>query len=218
MDLVVPVKPLRGAKSRLRGAADHGVGDPAAHARLTLALAHDTIAAVRSARRVRHLVVISSDPTVTAELTVDGVAVVPDGPVTGLNPSLEHGVALLRARDPAAAVGALPADLPALRAGELDEAVGLALVVFATGRAHRAFCADAQGTGTTLLLCAPGTALAPRFGPGSARRHRLSGAWPLAGDWPGLRRDVDTSDDLRQAGHIGLGAHTRGVLAPCPGR
>ena len=47
MDLVVPVKPLYAAKSRLRGAADRGVGDPDAHAALALALAHDTVAAVR---------------------------------------------------------------------------------------------------------------------------------------------------------------------------
>nr|MBA3575888.1 2-phospho-L-lactate guanylyltransferase [Pseudonocardiales bacterium] len=44
VDLLVPVKPLHRAKTRLRGAADGGAGDPRAHARLALALARDTLA------------------------------------------------------------------------------------------------------------------------------------------------------------------------------
>jgi 2-phospho-L-lactate guanylyltransferase len=216
VDLVVPVKPLGAAKSRLRGAADHGIGEAGAHARLALALAHDTLTAVRAAGRVRHLLVISSDPVVAVEFAAVGVEVVPDGPVPGLNAAYERGAALLRDRDPAAAVGALQADLPALRPAELDAAVAAAVAAFGAGLALRAFCADAEGTGTTFLLAAPGTALKPQFGAGSARRHRDSGARPLAGDWPGLRCDVDTSDDLCHAGELGLGAHTREVLAPCP--
>lgn len=209
VDLVVPVKRLHEAKTRLRGAADCGAGDPVAHARLTLALAHDTVAAVREARLVRRLLVVSSDPTVAAEFAAVGVEVVPDGPAPGLNPAYAHGAAHLRERDPGSAVGALQADLPALLPAELDAAI-------ARFTSLRAFVADAEGTGTTLLLVGPGEPLAPRFGVGSAQRHRESGAVALAGDWPGLRRDVDTADDLRAAADIGLGLHTRAVLAPCP--
>ena len=211
MDLVVPVKPLRSAKSRLRGAADRGIGEAGAHARLALALAHDTIAAVRGTSLVRGLVVVSSDPVVAAELAAIGVEVVPDGAEPGLNAAYDHGTALLRDRDPGCAVGALQADLPALRPAELDEA----LAAFLSGASPRAFCADTDGTGTTLLLAAPGAALDPRFGLGSAARHRESGAVELGGDWPGLRRDVDTTADLDAAAGIGLGEHTRGVLVPC---
>lgn len=203
VDLVIPVKPLWAAKSRLRGA----VGD-AAHAPLALALALDTIAAARGARRVRRLLVMSTDEQVAAGLAAEGVAVAPDGPVPGLNAALEHGAGLLRAVDAGAAVGALQADLPALTPDELDEAVA----AFARGEG-RAFCADAAGTGTTLLLAAPGTDLGPRFGRGSARRHRASGAVELRGAWPGLRRDVDTGADLAAAAGLGLGARTRDVLA-----
>lgn len=208
MDLVVPVKTLQAAKTRLRGAADRGIGEPGAHARLALALAHDTIAAVRGASSVRGLVVVSSDAVVAAELGAIGVEVVPDGPEPGLNAAYTHGAAVLRGRDPGCAVGALQADLPALRPAELDAA----LAAFLGGRA---FCADADGTGTTFLLAAPGEALDPRFGPGSAARHRESGAVELGGDWPGLRRDVDTTADLAAAAALGLGEHTRAVLVPC---
>lgn len=207
VDLVIPVKPLWAAKSRLRGAVDD-----AAHARLALALALDTIAAARAASRVRGLLVMSTDAQVAAGLAAEGVAVAPDGPVPGLNAALEHGAGLLRARDARAAVGALQADLPALTPDELDAAVGRATAAFAAG-SDRAFCADAAGTGTTLLLAAPGAGLQPRFGRASARRHRESGAIELRGAWPGLRHDVDTGTDLARAAELGLGACTRDVLA-----
>lgn len=212
VDLVVPVKALVAAKSRLRGAADRGVGEATAHARLALALAHDTIAAVRAGGRVRRLLVVSSDPTVAAELAAVGVEVVPDGPLGGLNPAYTHGAALLRASDPGCAVGALQADLPALHPAELDAAIDAALRA-----GGRSFCADAGGTGTTFLLAAPGSELDPRFGPASAVAHQESGAHPLDGEWPGLRQDVDTPADLDRAATLGLGEHTRAVLAPCPG-
>lgn len=215
MDLVVPVKVLTAAKSRLRGAADRGVGDAAAHARLALALAHDTITAARLAVRVRHLIVVSSDPVVAAELAAEGVEVVPDDPVPSLNAAYERGAAVLRTRDPMTPVAALQADLPSLRPGELDDAIGAALALFAVG-GTRAFCADADGSGTTLLVAAGGVALDPRFGAGSAVRHLESGAHPLDGDRPGLRHDVDTADDLRRAAGIGLGARTAAALALAP--
>nr|WP_051233285.1 2-phospho-L-lactate guanylyltransferase [Pseudonocardia asaccharolytica] len=217
VDLVVPIKPLHTAKSRLRGAADNGVGEAAAHERLALAIALDTIVAARAAERVRAVLVVTSDPTVTRELATEGVAVAPDGPAAGLNPALRYGVHVLRDRDPSAAVGALQADLPALRPAELDEAIDVAAAVFAAGPVRRAYCADAHGAGTTLLLSAPATALGPRFGPGSAARHRRSGAYPLPGAWPGLRRDVDTEEDLRRAADLGVGRRTRGVLTLCGG-
>ncbi len=209
---MVPVKPLHRAKTRLRGAVDRGVGDPDTHAALALALAHDTVAAVLAARAVRRLVVVSSDPVVAAELAAVGVEVAPDVG-GGLNAALRHGAELLRSRDRYAVVGALQADLPALRPEDLDGAAAAASAVFAT-RGGRAFCADAEGTGTTLLLAAAGVALDPRFGAGSAARHRASGAVALDGPWPGLRRDVDTGDDLCAAAELGLGPHTRAVLAP----
>lgn len=214
---MVPVKPLPVAKTRLRGAADGGVGALGAHTRLALALALDTVAAARTARRVRSIVVISSDPAVAMELGMMelgalGADVVPD-PSRGLNGALRRGAGLLRERDPDGAVAALQADLPALRPDELDGALDAASALFAAG-AGRAFCPDASGRGTTLLVAAPGVELDPRFGRESAAAHASHGAVPLDGRWPGLRRDVDTSDDLGRAAELGVGPRTRAVLAP----
>lgn len=201
MDLVLPVKTLALAKSRLRGSRPHS----AEHAELALAFALDTLAAARAAAGVRRVLVVSSDPLVAAALGGDGVDVVPDAPDgRGLNDAYAHGAGILRLRDPDAAVGALQADLPALRPEELAAAVAR----FAELGAVRAYHPDADGTGTTLLLAAPGAPLDPRFGAGSAARHALSGAVRLDGVWPGLRHDVDTEEDLRAAAQLGLGEHT----------
>lgn len=207
VDLLVPVKPLARAKTRLRGAADGGAGDRRAHAALALALARDVLAAAAAATTVRRLLAITSDRDVAVALAADGVGTLPDEPDAGLNPALRHGERELRAADPGAAVAALQADLAALRPEQLDAAIGLALAT-----APRAFCPDRTDTGTTLLVAASGRPLDPRFGVGSAAAHRLAGAVELAGDWPGLRCDVDTPADLAVAVELGLGEHTRAVL------
>ncbi|MCR8672104.1 2-phospho-L-lactate guanylyltransferase, partial [Agrococcus sp. HG114] len=57
-------------------------------------------------------------------------------------------------------------------------------------------------------------ALRPRFGPGSAERHRQAGhvELPIA-PGTGLRLDVDELADLHTALDAGVGPHTRAVLA-----
>ncbi|MDQ3762890.1 MAG: 2-phospho-L-lactate guanylyltransferase [Actinomycetota bacterium] len=208
VDLLVPVKPLAKAKTRLRGVADGGARAAEAHARLVLALVRDTLTAVAGAAVVRRAVAVCSDEVVCDALAMDGVEAIPDKPAAGLNPALRYGEAMLRTADPTTTVGALQADLPALRPEELDCAVREGL---ASG--GRAFCTDRPGTGTTLLLAPPGQPLEPHFGPGSAAAHRATGARELSGCWPGLQCDVDTAADLAVARDLGLGRFTRAVLA-----
>jgi 2-phospho-L-lactate guanylyltransferase len=191
--LVVPVKALGTAKSRLRGALP-GV----AHERLVLALACDTVAA---AVRCADVLVVTADPAAGRALAGLGARVVPDPPVAGLNAALAHGAA---SAGPGRRVGALTADLPALRPTDLAGAL-------AAAGPGRAFVADAAGTGTTLLLAAPGESLSPRFGTGSAGAHAAGGARPLVAP-PALRRDVDTAADLTAAARLGLGRHTDALV------
>lgn len=205
VDLLLPIKPLARAKTRLRGAAGNSSN---AHIELVLALARDTLIAAAGSAVVRRAVVICSDEVMRRALTADGVEMIADEPAGGLNSALRYGEALLREGHPVTAVAALPADLPALRPEELERAVGNGL---ATG--GRVFCTDQAGNGTTLLLAPPGCALEPRFGPGSAAGHRASGARELTGHWPGLRCDVDTAADLALARALGVGQYTRAALA-----
>ncbi|WP_372673112.1 2-phospho-L-lactate guanylyltransferase [Amycolatopsis kentuckyensis] len=196
VDLVVPMKHPRDGKSRLRGAVT-----PDRHPALVLALAADTLAAVTSAARVRRVLLVASDPAAVAGLAELGVEIVAEPPEHTLNAAFRHGADLLRRDDPHAVVGALQADLPALRAIDLADAI-------AESDHRRAFVADRQGTGTTLLLSAPGAPLDPRFGPGSARLHEASGAVPLREKLPTLRSDVDTPEDLAHVKALGVGKHT----------
>ena len=77
-----------------------------------------------------------------------------------------------------------------------------------------AFVADAAGDGTTLYTAAPGAAFRPAFGLASRARHAAGGAAELGLDGiPGLRRDVDTPSDLREAVALGLGSHSAPLAA-----
>jgi 2-phospho-L-lactate/phosphoenolpyruvate guanylyltransferase len=194
---VIPVKRLSAAKSRLRGAV------PAArHADLALAMVCDTVSAVLAGTAVAELIVVTDDPVAGAAVGELGARVVPDTPAADLNAAMRYGADEVAGLNRFRAV--LAGDLPALRPEQLDEALG--------GAAARSFVADAAGTGTVLLAAGPGEPLDPRFGPGSAVAHAASGALPLAGEWPGLRQDVDTPADLRRVLTLGAGRHTCELL------
>lgn len=206
-DLVVPVKDLAHAKTRLAAASAALTGaDPrAAHADLALALAADTLAAVL-ASAVGRLVVVTSEPRLGAGAAppVVGndprVELVAD-PGGGLDAAIRAGTEHVGRRP----VGVLLADLPALRPAELDEALAAGREALRTAPA--AFVADHTGEGTSLLVAGPG--FVPRFGPRSAAAHAAAGAVALRGDWPGLRHDVDVPADLDEVRALGVGPATR---------
>ncbi|MYW65288.1 2-phospho-L-lactate guanylyltransferase [Streptomyces sp. SID8379] len=196
--LVIPLKPLVRAKSRLAPAA----GD-ALRPGLALAFAQDTVAVATACAAVRDVVVVTDDARAGRELAALGARIVPDTPRAGLNAALAHGAATVRSLRPLTPVAALNADLPALRPGEL------ARVLASAAAFPRAFLPDAAGIGTTLLSAAPGTELLPAFGTDSRARHRASGAVELPRDGvDSVRQDVDTGDDLRTALALGVGPYT----------
>jgi 2-phospho-L-lactate/phosphoenolpyruvate guanylyltransferase len=198
--LVVPVKVLSRAKTRRAPAAGRH------RERLALALAADTVAAALSSPRVDEIVVVTDDPVAADELAALGAGVVADEPDAGLNPALVHGAA--RRTSVHTGLGALSADLPALRADELTSALDRAAGV------PRGFVPDAVGTGTTLYTARPDASFTPAFGPRSRARHREQGARELlreADDLSSLRRDVDTLTDLRAALTLGVGRRTAAV-------
>ncbi|MFE2375165.1 2-phospho-L-lactate guanylyltransferase [Streptomyces sp. NPDC059398] len=196
--LVVPLKPLSLAKSRLAPTASDTVRPG-----LALAFAQDTVAAALACSAVRDVAVVTNDAVAAAELTALGARIVPDTAAPGLNPALAHGARAVRAVRPGAAVAALNADLPALRPAELRRVLDRA------AEFPRAFLTDAAGIGTTLLTARPGTELSPAFGGLSRARHSASGAVEiLLGDVHSVRQDVDTGADLLAAAALGLGPYT----------
>jgi 2-phospho-L-lactate guanylyltransferase len=204
--LVVPLKPLPRAKSRLAAA----VG-AAALPELALAFAKDTVSAALACAAVRGVAVVTDDSLAAAELAALGAHIVPDTPAAGLNAALTHGAAAVRNAAPDAPVAVLNADLPALRIAEL------ARVLDTAAKYSRAFLADAAGIGTTLLSALPGSELSPRFGGPSRARHLASGAAEIAlSGVDSVRRDVDTGADLATALELGVGPFTAALRATAP--
>ena len=189
--LLVPVKTLSLAKSRLSVAGDlHR--EP-----LMRAFALDAIAAATRSPAVAQVHVVTDDPG----FDVEGVLRIPDEGDGDLNRALHHASLRVRLVDPDLAVAAMCADLPSLRTEDLTDALS-------AGLTSRWFVADTAGTGTTLLAAGPGVELQPHFGEGSARRHEESGASPVRAELTSLRLDVDTEDDLAAARELGVGEHT----------
>jgi 2-phospho-L-lactate/phosphoenolpyruvate guanylyltransferase len=199
--LVVPLKALARAKSRLADTADDGLRPG-----LALAFAQDTVAAALACPAVRDVAVVTGDALAGRELAGLGAVIVADEPGGGLNAALTHTAAVVRSAHPNSPLAALNADLPALRPTEL------ARVLEAAAQFPRAFLPDAAGIGTTLLAAGPGRELRPSFGADSRALHRASGAVELRLDSvDSVRQDVDTGDDLRAALALGVGPRTAAV-------
>lgn len=201
--LVVPVKGGTSAKSRLH--PPRGVG----REELALALATDCLTACCAGMPPGRVVVVTSDRRVREVARSLGAGVVAD-PGTGLDAAVATARDRVVALDPAAAVAVLLGDLPALRPGDLVEALA------AASEHPLAVVPDASGTGTVLLTALRGTDLSPSFGEGSAARHEAAGHLRLDLDLPRLRSDVDDDRALRAALALGVGGATARVLAASP--
>jgi 2-phospho-L-lactate/phosphoenolpyruvate guanylyltransferase len=203
--VVIPVKILTQAKSRL------GMIGAERRAALALAMAADTVTAVVACPETGPVIVVTDDQVVGDRLAGLGVEVVTDEPADGLNAALRHGAAWARQRWPGHGIAALFADLPAVRPEEISRALRAAATW------PTAFVADASGDGTTLYTARPGAAFQPSFGLASRARHADGGAVELSLDGiPGLRRDVDTPEDLSAAAEIGFGPNTAHLLRCAP--
>lgn len=198
--VVVPVKDARRGKTRLAGVLDDD-----ARAALVRSMALDTLAAVRAARSVVGVVLVTPDAHLAAAAGALDVVVVgeprsagaqtstpPTGTTEpGLHAAVLAGAAHARTLAPDAPVAVVPGDLPRLRPADLDAALAL------SATHDRAHVPDASGIGTTLLTAGPRLGLRPRYGAGSSGRHAEAGHARL--DIPvtsTLRHDVDAPADL----------------------
>lgn len=186
--VVVPVKGTTAAKSRLGGTGE-----------LALAIALDSVEAALGASRV---IVVTSAGAAAAfgEL---GARVVEDAGA-GLLAAIRQGLDAAGTHRVAVLLG----DVPALTAAELARALELA------ERHPLAFVADADGVGSVLITALDAGDHRPAFGENSRAAHLAAGYVEL--DYPrdsGLRRDVDTEEQLVGISLGALGARTRAALA-----
>ena len=192
---LVPVKPPALGKSRLVGLAD------VERRELAAAFALDTVAACLAASSIAEVLVATDDAAFAVELTRLGAQTIPDGVAMDLNGTLRQSAAEARRRWPELVPVAMTADLPSVRAMDLDDLLG----TITPG--EPAYVADTQGLGTTLYTAAHDD-FSPRFGPGSALAHDALGARLVGAALPRLRRDVDDRADLEEALALGVGPRT----------
>ncbi len=205
---VLPVKRFGVAKGRLGETFRGGTRRALAEAMVT-----DVLVALRRARRVDDVVVVTAEPAAEALARGYGARVLADREETGQSAAALTG---LRALARVERVLLVPGDCPALDPGEVD-----ALVASAGPGPEVVIVPDRHGTGTNALLLTPPQAIEPAFGPGSRERHeRAAYAARVASriaEVPSLVLDVDTPDDLEalraalESSHGGA-AHTRGLL------
>lgn len=198
---LVPVKRLRETKSRLFEKSDALARDD--RGALALAMLEDVIAALRDARSVDRVLVVTPDTEVAATARAAGAeALVRDDP--GLNAALERGArdARLAPDEPLLVLlgdvaGAQPADIDALfaaLAGLPGDADGR--------RAQGVVLAPSSDGGSSALLRAPADVIPACFGPDSAKRHREAATArgvpfrELA--LPSLALDLDLPEDVER--------------------
>lgn len=201
--VVMAVKRLTAAKTRLAP-----VLSATARGDVVLAMLVDTITAALAVPVVRSVLVVTPDDEAATAARRLGAQTLSDPTPQGHPDPLNNALvsAEAAARRGSSNIVVLQGDLPALKPLELAEAAEAA-------RAYpRSFVADRQRTGTAALFSF-GVALDPRFGTGSAQRHRQSGAAELTGAWPGLRSDIDTPEDLAAARALGIGPATAQAIA-----
>ena len=194
--LVVPVKTLARAKSRLTGFPDD------VRRALVTAFALDALAAATSCPAVGSVAVVTDEADLAGLVRELGCDVLADEGAGDLNRVLQRAVVALRPRGP---VAAMLGDLPCLLPEDLEQALGAVQ--------NKAFVADAEGTGTTLVAVRDPASFVSHFGAGSRAAHVAAGIAEITLEVSSLRRDVDTADDLAAAWLLGVGPRTNAVLA-----
>lgn len=193
---IVPIRSWSTGKSRLGLDGDE-------RAALGRAFALDVIDVLRQSPDVDRVVVVTSDDDVRA--AVDGCEVVADRG-RGLDDAVAQGCAHVLAHAGSRVV-VVPSDLPCLTVSAVAD-----ILRMSEGHVH-AFCPDAEGDGTSLVVSHDAAGLATSYGPGSAVAHRAAGLVPLLDAPPEARRDVDTLAQLRAAESLGVGRRTAEAIA-----
>lgn len=183
---VVPVKDLRGTKSRLAP-----VLDPCARAGLTLYMMRRVVRSLMEAE-VDEVCVVSPDRIVLEEARELGATALQQQS-RGLNPALEEGRGLALEKG-ASSLLVVPADLPLIEEGDLRA------FLEGAGGSSVAVAPDGAGVGTNALLLSPPDAAPFLFGAGSFEKHveaaRERGLEVEVFEVPRLAFDLDTAEDL----------------------
>lgn len=186
---IVPVKPLRRAKSRLAG-----VLSKEARAELSERMLANTLDVLAQVPGVERTLVVSRDPQALALARDHGARTVMEHGSPELNRALVRATLVARGYG-VSGVLILPADLPLVQRHDIERLIALAadppVVVVAP---------DRHGTGTNALLSSPPSLIEYDFGPNSFSHHKeraqQAGARLEICQLASLQLDVDMPEDL----------------------
>lgn len=187
---IIPVKPLKNAKSRLSP-----VLAPDQRFMLAQAMFRHVLSVTTTIQQVSGVLVISRDTKALAIAREMGAKTLQEGAMSNLNPALLRATMVVKSWR-ADSVLVLPADLPFINAGDLRDMIELAAdrsLVIAT---------DRNRDGTNALLIRPPGAIKYDYGSGSYERHlrmaRTAGMLVREFQSERLSLDIDVPEDLRE--------------------
>ncbi len=185
---IIPVKPLKNAKSRLSP-----ILQPDQRYELALAMFRHVLSVTTTAQLVSGVLVISRDTKALAIAREMGAKTLQEGAISNLNPALLRATAVVKSWR-ADAILILPADLPFISADDIGAMIRLAQehsIVIAT---------DRERDGTNALLVRPPGAIEYEYGRGSYERHLQNAGragLPVAlYESDRMTLDIDVPDDL----------------------
>lgn len=187
LTLVLPIKRLRDAKSRVRlTAADRRL--------LAEDLALHTLTTVEECAEIGSALVVTNDEWVRGKARALGFHSIYDR-YDDLNRAAQCGITTSARWWPRRTVGVLVCDLPRLTPASLAEVAKQAISSTAP-----LFVADRTGTGTTFVSVPPGSVVPMCFGRGSARRFYAAGCRLVTNAPLEIRADLDHIGDLVELG------------------
>jgi 2-phospho-L-lactate/phosphoenolpyruvate guanylyltransferase len=206
---ILPIKSFKDAKQRLSAGLE-----TATRRLLAEAMFADVLVALRRARGVDRILVVSQDHRAQQIAGAYGASLLGEddrghnyAAARGIRRAIDEGIerALV-----------VPGDCPVLNPAEVDELLAVPIEPPAV-----LIVPDRHGTGTNALVLTPPDAMAPSFGPGSRQRHeddaRAAEINVEVVEIATLALDIDTPEDLEclratlSEAHGGA-AHTRGML------
>ena len=207
---IIPVKPLKNAKSRLSP-----VLLPDQRFELAQAMLRHVLSVTTTIRPVTGVLVVSRDTKALAIAREMGAKTLQEGAISNLNPALMRATLVVQSWR-ADAVLVLPADLPFINSQDIRGMIELAVdrsIVIAT---------DSASDGTNALLVRPPGAIEFEYGPGSFQRHigsaAAAGLQAYTYESERLALDIDLPEDLATYQRIlasGQFGHLPSFPLPC---
>lgn len=183
----MPLKGLETAKQRLAN-----VLSPEERRLLMLAMARDVLTALARSSRLTGTLIVSRTPEADVLAQAFGTERFAEKPDADLAGALKQGANYLRDYLDADGVFIVPADIPLLKADEVDAAIN--------GHERVTIMPDDENLGTNGLILTPGDAIPLLFDGRSFKPHMQSavdlGLTPRICPLPGFTLDIDTPRDL----------------------